>query len=89
MYPGSYNPGLEVYNPRVRPNQGQGPVRVTANLYLRAVEDIDVEKNVSKTMFEGWSWFDNGQKSVSFCGITEAESRNPGHTFLANSVDIL
>ena len=53
MYPGSYNPGLEVYNPRVRPNQGQGPVRVTANLYLRAVEDIDVEKNVSKTMFEG------------------------------------
>ena len=47
MHPGSFNPGLEVYNPRVRPNQGQGPVKVTANMYLRAVEDIDAEKNAS------------------------------------------
>ena len=47
MYPGSFNPGLEVYNPRVRPNLGQGPVKVTANMYLRAVEDIDAEKNAS------------------------------------------
>ena len=50
MYPGSFNPGLEVYNPRVRPNQGQGgPVKVTVNLFLRAVEEIDAEKNASKT----------------------------------------
>ena len=49
MYPGSFNPGLEVYNPRVRPDQGQGPVKVTVNLFLRAVEEIDAEKNASKT----------------------------------------
>ena len=49
MYPGSFNPGLEVYNPRVRPNQGQqGPVEVVVNMYLRAVEDVDAEKNVSR-----------------------------------------
>ena len=52
MYPGSFNPGLEVYNPRVRPNQGQqGPVEVTVNMYLRAVEDIDAEKNVCGKYF--------------------------------------
>ena len=45
MYPSSFNPGLEVYNPRVRPYQGQGPVRVTVNVYVRAIEDIDPEKN--------------------------------------------
>ena len=45
MYPSSFNPELEVYNPRVRPYQGQGPVRVTVNVNVRAVEDIDPEKN--------------------------------------------
>ena len=49
MYPGSFNPGLEVYNPRVRPNQHQqGPVEVVVNMYLVAVEDIDAEKNVCR-----------------------------------------
>ena len=52
MYPGSFNPGLEVYNPRVRPNQDQQePVVVTVNMYLKAVEDIDAEKNVSGKYF--------------------------------------
>ena len=48
MYPSSFNPGLEVYNPRVRPYQGQGPVRVTVNVYVRAIEDIDPAKNTIK-----------------------------------------
>ena len=48
MYPSSFNPGLEVYNLRVRPYQGQGPVRVTVNVYVRAIEDIDPVKNTIK-----------------------------------------
>ena len=48
VYPSSFNPGLEVYNPRVRPYQGQGPVRVTVNVYVRAIEDIDPAKNTIK-----------------------------------------
>ena len=48
MHPSSFNPGMEVYNPGVRPYQGQGPVRVTVNVYVRAVEDIDPVKNTIK-----------------------------------------
>ena len=52
MYPGSFNPELEVYNPRVRPNQHQQePVEVVVNMILRAVEDIDAEKNLSGKLF--------------------------------------
>ena len=46
MYPGTFNPGLEVYNPRARPNRGEGPLEIAVNIYVRAVEDIDAEKNV-------------------------------------------
>ena len=38
----------EIYNPRVRPNEGRGPVQVTVNVYVRAIEDIDPEKNTIK-----------------------------------------
>ena len=48
MYPGSYNPAMEVYNPQVRPNQGRSPVEVKVNIFLRAVEDMDCCKNVSE-----------------------------------------
>ena len=48
MYPGSYNPAMEVYNPLVRPNTGRSPVEVKVNLFLRAVEDMDCCKNVSE-----------------------------------------
>ena len=57
MYPGSYNPAMEVYNPQVRPNQGRSPVEVKVNIFLRAVEDMDCCKNVSEIVNQSFLLF--------------------------------
>jgi len=100
MYPGSFNPGLEFYNPRVRPNQGQqGPVEVVVNMYLRAVEDVDAEKNTMKLQITfRQQWVDrrlrfnsssaNGQNSVITIQRDIEDRIWTPDTFFRNSVDV-